>query len=37
MQICSRAVVVAIGINALDYRELLSIAVVDSKAEGFWR
>ena len=27
----------AIGINALGYREVLGIAVGDSKAEGFWR
>ena len=33
----SRAVVVAIGINALGYREVLGIAVGDSEAEGFWR
>ncbi len=31
MQIFSRAVVVAIGINALGYREVLGIAVGDSK------
>jgi putative transposase len=37
MQVCSRAVVVAIGINALGYREVLGIAVGDSEAEGFWR
>ena len=29
--------VVAIGINALGYREVLGIAVGDSEAEGFWR
>jgi len=29
--------VVAIGINALGYREVLGIAVGDSQAEGFWR
>ncbi|NBW64070.1 MAG: hypothetical protein EBR33_13425 [Synechococcaceae bacterium WB4_1_0192] len=33
----SRAVVVAIGINALGYREVLGIALGDSEAEGFWR
>ena len=33
----SRAAVVAIGINALGYREVLGIAVGDSEAEGFWR
>ena len=37
MQVCSRAVVVAIGINALGYREVLGVAVGDSEAEGFWR
>ena len=37
MQVVSRAVVVAIGINALGYREVLSIAMGDSEAEGFWR
>jgi putative transposase len=37
MQVVSRAVVVAIGINALGYREVLGIAVDDSEAEGFWR
>ena len=37
MQVLSRAVVVAIGINDLGYREVLSIAVGDSEAEGFWR
>jgi putative transposase len=37
LQVVSRAVVVAIGINALSYREVLGIAVGDSEAEGFWR
>lgn len=37
MQVVSRAVVVAIGINELGYREVLGIAVGDSEAEGFWR
>ena len=37
MQVVSRAVVVAIGINAFGYREVLGIAVGDSEAEGFWR
>ena len=36
-KVVSRAVVVAIGINALGYREVLGIAVGDSEAEGFWR
>ena len=37
LQVVSRAVVVAIGINGLGYREVLGIAVGDSEAEGFWR
>jgi putative transposase len=37
MQVVSRAVVVAIGINALGYREVLGIAASDSEAEAFWR
>ena len=45
MQVVSRAVVVAIGINALGYRQVLgnsfgegfAYAVGDSEAEGFWR
>ena len=37
LQVVSRAVVVAIGINALGYREVIGIAVGDSEAEGFWR
>ena len=45
MQVVSRAVVVAIGINALGYREVLgnsfgegfAYSVGDSEAEGFWR
>jgi putative transposase len=36
IQMVSRAVVVAIDINALGYREVLGIAVDDSEAEGFW-
>jgi transposase-like protein len=32
--VVSRAVVVAIGIHALGYREVLGIAVGDSEAEG---
>jgi transposase-like protein len=36
-QVVSRAVVVAIGINALGFREVLGIAVGDSEAEAFWR
>jgi putative transposase len=34
LQVCSRAVVVAIGIYALGYRELLVIAVGHSNAQG---
>jgi len=34
--VVSRAVVVAIGINALGYREVLGFAVGDSEVEGFW-
>ena len=37
LQVVSRAVVVAIGINALGFREVLGIAVGDSEAEAFWR
>jgi transposase-like protein len=37
LQVVSRAVVVANGINALGYREVLGIAVGDSEAEAFWR
>ena len=37
LQVVSRALVVAIGINDLGYREVLGIAVGDSEAEGFWR
>ncbi len=37
MQVCSRAVEVAIAINALSYREVLAIAVGEREAEGFWR
>ena len=36
LQVVSRAMVVAIGINALGYREVLGIAVGDSEAEGVW-
>jgi len=34
LQVVSRAVMVAIGINALGFREVLDIAVGDSKALG---
>ena len=37
LQMVSRAVVVAIGINALGFREVLGIAVGNSEAEAFWR
>ena len=37
LRVVSRAVVVAIGINALGFREVLGIAVGDSEAESFWR
>jgi hypothetical protein len=36
MQMVSRAVVVAIGFNALSYWEVLCIAEGESEAEGFW-
>ena len=36
MQVCSRAVVVAIGVNADGRRELLGIQVGDSEAASFW-
>jgi transposase-like protein len=35
--VVSRAVVVAIGINALGFREVLGIAVGDIEAGAFWR
>jgi putative transposase len=35
-QVCSRAVVVAMGVNADGRRELLSIKVDDSETESFW-
>lgn len=37
LQVVSRTVVVAFGINVLGYREVLGIVVGDNKAEGFWR
>jgi putative transposase len=37
MQLVSRAMVVAIGTNALGYREVHGIAADESEAEGFWR
>ncbi len=36
MQVCSRAVVVAMGVNADDRRELLGLEVGDSESESFW-
>jgi transposase-like protein len=36
LQICSRAVVVAMGVNADGRRELLGLKVGDSESEGFW-
>jgi len=36
MQACSRAVVVAMGVNADGRRELLGLKVGDSESEGFW-
>jgi len=35
-RVCSHAMVDAIAINVLDYREVLGIAVGDCEAEGFW-
>jgi putative transposase len=36
LQVCSRAVVVAMGVFADGRRELLGIKVGDSESEGFW-
>jgi putative transposase len=36
MQVCSRAVVVAMGVNADGRRELLGLKVGDSESEPFW-
>jgi putative transposase len=36
MQVCSRAVVVAMGVNADGRRELLGLKVGDSESESFW-
>ena len=36
MQVCSRAVVVAMGVNADGRRELLGLKVGDSETESFW-
>ena len=37
LQVCSRAVVVAMGVNADGRRELLGFGVGDSESEGFWK
>jgi transposase-like protein len=37
LQVCSRAVVVAMGVNADGRRELLGLQVGDSECEPFWR
>ena len=37
LQVCSRAVVVAMGVNADGRRELLGLQVGDSESEPFWR
>jgi putative transposase len=37
LQVCSRAIVVAMGMNADGRRELLGLKVGDSKSEPFWR
>ncbi len=36
LQVCSRAVVVAMGVNTDGRRELLGLKVGDSETEGFW-
>jgi putative transposase len=36
LQVCSRAVVVAMGVNVDGRRELLGLKVGDSESEGFW-
>ncbi len=36
MQVCSRAVVMAMGVNADGRRELLGIQLGDSESESFW-
>jgi len=36
LQVCSRAVVVAMGVNTDGRRELLGLKVGDSESEGFW-
>ena len=36
-QVCSRAAVIAMGVNADGRRELLGLQVGDSESEGFWK
>ena len=36
LQVCSRAAVIAMGVNADGRRELLGLQVRDSETEGFW-
>jgi len=36
LQVCSRAVVIAMGVNTDGRRELLGLQVGDSETEGFW-
>ena len=36
LQVCSRAVVVAMGVNVDGRRVLLGLKVGDSESEGFW-
>ena len=36
-QVCSRAAVIAMGVNADSRRELLGLQVGDSESEGFWK
>ncbi len=36
LQVCSRAAVIAMGVNADGRRELLGLQVHDSETEGFW-
>jgi transposase-like protein len=37
LQVCSRAAVIAMGVNADGRRELLGLQVGDSESEGFWK
>jgi transposase-like protein len=36
LQVCSRAVVIAMGVNSDGHRELLGLKVGDSESESFW-